>query len=223
LEYLSFYEPETTSNTTLQYIGTRAFGYMDHIASVDLSGCNNLVWIDEWAFNTCPALTSFVLPTSYSAINNKIGDVLKKLTTKVASTYFDDSRGNLHGCLQLCTALTSFDFSIYPNITNLPRVMFRDDYSLTSITLSTASPFNDLAAKGKLAKLSLVYQGTTAQWSTLATVLNNKWYLRYRTLDTVTSGTVTKAGSFTGYVSCKGTLDSTTSDGYAHVSVSINN
>lgn len=259
LEYLSFYEPQTTSNITLQYIGTRAFGYLENVATINLSGCNNLLWIDEWAFTTSPKLTSFSLPSAYRVDNSQIASVLGGLTTKVATTYFgypsnSESKGNLYGCLQLCTALPSFDFTLYPNITNLPRAMFRDDYSLSSITLSTAlstndvhlasnqnesmgdcsfgayfydmgcsqttvinsDPFNNLGTN--LKKLYLTYQGTSAEWPTLFQTLTNKRFLRYRTIDTLTT-----TGSFSGYVSCKGTTDSTTSDGYAHLSVAISN
>jgi hypothetical protein len=116
------------TNEKLRYLGPRAFGYLHNLTTMNLAGCPNLKFLDDWSLCRCDDLINVSLPV---------------LSTSDAITYKSiyDTGGtmsaSLKGAFHLSTSLDVVDFRAQRGITTYADSMFADSNGVKKLVIST--------------------------------------------------------------------------------------
>jgi hypothetical protein len=188
------------TNDALEYVGTRAFDYLNNVTSIDSSGCSSFSFMDEFAFCWNVKLTSFTFPSTYNT------------STARPAGYFDGTNGhvadgNLYGALHHAYAFTKIDLcatavdtakgitTVFPTgVTTIQSNFMRDCIHVTDIVLpSRVTTIKSFDAKntafgaredgaGEFALQHIYYQGTAAALKNLfsAGAYSSNWLANYK-------------------------------------------
>jgi hypothetical protein len=127
----SIAELDFGTNQYLKWIGPRAFGYMHHLQTMDLSGCSALAYLDAWSLCRSEDLEEIHLPALPTAGGNSYLSTLGSTDKNSADIY-------LKGAFHRDNGFEVLDFRAQAGVTSAPKQMFLDCAGLKTVILSSA-------------------------------------------------------------------------------------